>query len=146
MGREPVNEEILGLRVTSQPLPFARAQELLPDALEFVALVGRGLGPVLTSGVKGTDDVIKLLPLMEPGILRQIMAALTKHAAAILHTTTVVMGGERLELMNEKSRNAVFDEHPQAFVPLVVFAGKVTFARFFPAVGQPDAATPTASS
>jgi hypothetical protein len=50
------------------------------------------------------------------------------------------------ELGKDKDRAAVFDEHPEAFVPIVLFAGRVTFARFFPDIGRLVSETLAASS
>jgi hypothetical protein len=111
----------------------------------------RELGSAVAGGIKGNDDVWKLLPRLDPASIRSLVETLVKRAPKILASTTVIMpdhAGEaaRFELGKEKDRNAVFNEHPEAFLPILIFAGKVTFERFFPVIAQPAGETPNASS
>lgn len=137
-GRQPVEQEILGLKFTAQPLPFPQAHPLLPEVGSIIALVARELGPAIARGIKATDDVTVLLPALLPVVEHFGQGRLERLAPKLLATTTVVMPdikGEltRYELIKEADRNAVFEERPDTYLPAIFFAGRVTYARFFPA-------------
>lgn len=152
MGREPVTEEILGLKVTTQPLPFPVSEPLLPEVGELLSLMAAELGGALKSGqVKWSDDVMKLAPVL--GTVSKFFGAgrLQRLSPKVLSTTTVVMENMKGDLQNwemgkEKDRNYVFDEHPELYIPTLFFAGRVTFKRFFPASALAGAGALTSSS
>ena len=136
MGREPITETICGLTVTSSPLPFARAQELLPDIANLFSLIIKEMGGI--SDLKGTDDIVKLAPILGSVAGFLVGGNLERLAPKILAATEVIMAdnrGDKLKykLDTEKDRISVFDEHPEAYLMILLFAGRVTFARFFPA-------------
>ena len=160
MGRQPVELELLGLKVTCQPLKFPEAQAILPEVMHLVSLVLKEVGTVLTEGGLNIreDDVVKLLPALTPLTAHFRDGLLERLAPKILAATSVVMKdlrGEpsRYDLMKESDRNAVFDEHPEVYLPLLFVAGRVTFGRFFPAgalrellARRKAGSTPTGSS
>lgn len=138
-GRQPVEQEILGLKFTSQPLPFPAAQALLPEVALIVSIAARELGPAFLKGQSLKDvDIAALLPGLVPVVEHFGQGRLDRLAPKLLASTTVVMpdlNGEltRYELLKEADRNAVFEERPDVFLPALFFAGRVTFERFFPA-------------
>lgn len=155
LGRVPVEDEVAGLKVTVTPLGFELARELLPDVARFLTKAATLIGVIAASGVKGTDDIKKLLaflPQLDAESMGLLMELLNKHAKRLLSTTVVEMEHpikgetENFELGKDKDRAMVFDEHPEAYVPICLMAGRVTFARFFPATAQPEGETPAAES
>jgi hypothetical protein len=152
MARDPVTEELLGRKVTSQPLPFPQAEALLPEVGELLALMAQELGDALSSGkINLKDDVMKLAPVL--GKVSQFFGGgrLQKLSPRILACTTIVMPDMKGELANyelskEKDRTYTFDEQPELYFPTLFFAGRVTFQRFFPASVLTAAATRTPSS
>lgn len=151
MGRGPVSAEILGLKVTSQPLEFPTAQALVPEVGEFIARAGRELGVAIVAGIKGSDDIARLLPSLDPVAIRSLLETITKHAKTVLATTVVAIADVKGDLTNrnladDKDRLYVFNERPDVFIPIVIFAGRVTFARFFPAIDLLVGAIPSVSS
>lgn len=139
MGREPVIDEIGGRKVTSQPLPFPQAEALLPEVGELLSLMAGELGSAFTEGkISLKDDVMKLAPALSTVAQFFGGGRLTKLAPKLLACTTVIMPDMRGELANyelgkEKDRNYVFDDQPELYFPILFFAGRVTFKRFFPA-------------
>lgn len=139
MGREPVTDEIGGRKVTSQPLPFPKAQALLPEVAELIGLIAREAGDLIGQGkidIK-KEDIAKLIPVLASVAAFFGQGRLERLAPRIMAATTVVMpdeGGEmsNYELGKEKDRDYVFDEQPELYFQILFFAGKVTFARFFP--------------
>lgn len=152
MGRQAVTEEILERRVTSTPLPFPIAQDLLPEVGELLSLMVEQMGDALTSGkLSLKDDVLRLAPVL--GAVSRFFGQgrLTRLAPKVLSHTVVVMPDMRGELANyelgkDKDRNYVFDEQPELYFPTLMFAGRVTFARFFPASVLTAAVIQTPSS
>lgn len=155
-GREPVETELCGLKVTTTPLPFPKAQELLPEVAEVLSMAFGQMGVLVQAGLKPTDnlsspDVIaKILPAL--GELARFLGngRLASLATRVLYSTTVVVGEgsgkEILSLSKEKDRNQAFDEHPELYLPILVFAGSVTFQRFFPASARPEGAPEASGS
>lgn len=135
MGREPITDTVVGLSVTSSPLPFPKAQELIPDIMKILGLLGASVMPLVKGGLKTTDDVMKLGPVI--AALGNYLAdgKLEWLAPKILASTVVIADGEKYELLKDQERNNFFNEHPEAFIPMLVFAGRITFARFFPERG-----------
>lgn len=136
-GRQAVEQEILGLKFTAQPLPFPQAQSLLAEVGMLLSLVVRELGPAVARGIKSTDDVTVMLPVLVPVMEHLGQGRLERLAPKLLACTTVVVPDitgalTRHELMKEADRNAVFDDYPETYLPALFFAGKVTFGRFFP--------------
>lgn len=155
IGRQPQEETFGDLKVTSTPLPFPRAQELLPEIAELLGLAGRELvglaGKAGGLSKLGAQDIGKLAPVLHSMATWLGGGRLERLAPRILAATTVVMklpNGEKevKDLLKEADRNFVFDEHPDQFLPILFFAGKVTFARFFPAAALAAAGTAAPSS
>lgn len=152
IGRVPVEDTLLGMTITTTPLSFPVAQPLLPDVVRFLTKAGTLISLIMSSGVTGVEDVKKLLaflPRLDPEAMGFLIELLNKHSKVILSSTTVVMPHpvsgelENFELKDDKRRVMVFDERPDLFMPLCIFAGKVAFARFFPASDQRGEGTPT---
>lgn len=136
MSREPVDAEMGGLTVTSRPLTFERAQPLIPKVAQVIAIGIERLGAVFLKGLKSNEDAIKLAPVFRE-LAEHLDGKLEVLAPQILFSTTVVMEnikGEKqvYELGKQKDRSEVFDEHPEIYFQALIFAGRVTFARFFP--------------
>lgn len=137
-GRQPVEADIFGLKATAQPLLFPDSQAILPEVMTIVAIGMRELGSaVMTGVVKLDDDVVKLLPALVPITQHFENGYLARIAPKILACTTVVMPDfkgdlSKFELSKEADRSAVFNDYPEAYLPMLFFAGRVTFGRFFP--------------
>lgn len=167
MGREPKTETVGGLRVTSQPLPFVQAEPLLADVGQFIALALEELAKVL-DGVDikalfpadgqpfdarkinlGSAQVSKFGTALRTAAFHLGEGRLAKLAPRIMATTYVDlpdMAGEiqRRDLGKAKDRELVFDEHPEAYLPILWFAGRTTFARYFPVAALIGGETPSA--
>lgn len=158
MPRVPVDTTIAGYKVTTTPLPFPSAQPLIPDVAEFISVAAGVLGPLLASGkLKGLESLKdpKTIELLAPviGSVAKYFGAgrLEKLAPKIMATTVVVMADKTGELANyELGKGAeyayVFDEAPHAYFPILFFAGRVTFERFFPGIGQAGGGTTAPAS
>lgn len=148
MGREPVTETILGVKITSSPLPFPLAQELLPDVLSTYAVIGGSFAVLVKGGLKGVDDLGKLGPAGKEIGAHLGGGKLVALTPKLLATTYAVLeqdGGAdpiKYDLSKADERNAFFDERPDLYIPALSFAGRVTFARFFPGKGRGGGATP----
>ena len=147
MGREPVDMEILGVKLVSSPLPFPRAQELLPEVLALYSVVGGSLAGLLKGGLKGTDNLEKLGPAgKEIGahLGHGKLVALTPKLLATTYAVFTPEGAsepQKFDLSKEDERNAFFDERPDLYLPSISFAGSVTFSRFFSAKGRSGGGT-----
>lgn len=145
MARTPETVEFGDVQLTSRPLPYQKAEDILPDVLHVVSTViqtGMAAGVLgRLAEIKEKVDVKQLLPLLAP-VMKTLSeelgdGKLKRLAPLVLASTTVEMTdlgkGERvkLELSNSKDRAVVFDEHPELYLVALFFAGKVTFARFF---------------
>jgi hypothetical protein len=137
------------LEVTSRPLRFEKAEDILAEVTHFVAATVTHLvenAPKLMSDVaaKGLkdEDVLKLVPLLMPSVAhvsKQLVDGnmLKRLAPLVLAATSVTMPnpttGEREErhLVNVKDRAAVFEAHPGLYYPILFHAGRVTFGPFF---------------
>lgn len=168
MAREPLTDTIAGLEVTALPLPFSQAEPLIPEVGVFLALVLEELAKAL-EGVdikallgdgKSFDlktvnldklKVDKLAAAMRTAMIHLGDGKLAKLAPKIMASTSVIvadMAGEpiRRELGKAKEREMVFDEHPEAYLPILWFAGRVTFQRYFPGAALTGGATQSAPS
>lgn len=171
---EPVETTIVGLKVRCRPLKHAQSKPLLPDIADLIVrlvkalvkLVGTGAVDGLLTGNAQQDakqlptlfellrkaDVEKVLELLDPTDAKILLDILIRHDATLLSGTIVVMPHpmtgqlENYELAKDKDRSDVFDDHPEAYLPILVFAGRVTYERFFPGIGRRASATPSASS
>jgi hypothetical protein len=159
-----VVQDILGVKVTSKPLPFEQSEDLIPDVLEIV-------GTVLSK--LGTGSISQLFEIDTSRLGEMLVGAaatlghgrLKRIAPLLLATTSVALPDltgaiERKELGKSADRLAVFNERPDLYFPILLFAGRVNFTRFFPsgwlsmlpggptsgAAVQPGASTPSASS
>ena len=145
MSREPQELELEGLTVYAAPLPYERAEDILPEVGQLVSMVLEKAAGALAGLPDGTVlkkmDVVALAALLGPvlaGVADRLgNGTLKRLAPLVMFSTRVVMldaGGQKAnyELMKAGDRAAVFNEHPEAYFPILFFAGKVTFARFFP--------------
>lgn len=174
MARDPKTDTIEGLKVTSMPLPFAQAEPMLPEVGQFLALVfeelakavdGVDLKAMMGASEGGKFDIRKInLGTISGATLGKFGAAartaavhlgdgkLSKLAPRLLATTTVVfvdpITGEReiKDLSKAKDREVVFDECPAAYLPIVFFAGRTTYERYFSAAALTGGETPSGSS
>lgn len=139
-------------RIAAQALPIEDAEDLLPEVLELVAIAGTHALGLLTSGsVRGTDDVLALLPA-----LPELTAKLGNGRLRSLHkracrTTSVTLADERGEktkydLVNDKERAECLDARPDLYLRILLQALKVTYARFFPGLARLGAGKKAASS
>lgn len=145
-----------------EALPYEKAEDSLPDVASFVARALeqiRDLIPAIAEfSVKGSEDVDmamvwKLLPLFAPALVKVAdqmgNGTLKRLAPLILASTEVRVPDEngkmeRLELMKASDRATLFDQHPEAYFPLLFLAGKVTYGRFFPVLGLKGKGAPKA--
>lgn len=174
MAKEPKTETIEGLKVTSMPLPFAQAEPMLPEVGQFLALVFEELARALDGidlkaifgGVEGGKldirkinlgmisgaTIGKLGGVMRTAAIHLGEGKLSRLAPKLLATTTVVFAdpitGEReiKDLSKTKDREVVFDEHPAAYLPIVFFAGRTTFLRYFSVAALTGGETQSESS
>lgn len=149
--------------VTSQALGYDKAEDILPEVSQIVARtfdrVRETLGEngllILTNleAVKTEADILTLLGLLSPAMVTisgQLGNGVLKRLVPlILAGTTVVLPDEtgakkRLELVKLSDRAEMFDAHPETYWRIVFFAGRVTFARFFPVRGRNAQAARTA--
>lgn len=150
LGRMPVEEELLGVKVECQPLKFESARALLPDVVRFLTKSASVIGEIAAAGITGMDDIKKILrflPRLDAEQTGYLMDMLEKHHKKILASTVVVMTNpdtgnlENFELVKADRMSVVFNERPDLYVPICIFAGRVSFQRFFPGRGQPDGGT-----
>ncbi len=142
IGRQPVEESFGELKVTTTPLPFPLAQELLPEIAELLGLCGKEIFALASkSGGLGRltqSDVGKLAPVLHAMAGWLGNGRLERLTPKLLASTTVVVKlpngtKEVKDLLKADDRTYVFDENPEWYLPILFFAGRVTFARFFPA-------------
>jgi hypothetical protein len=147
--------EILGCRVSTTPLPFKQSQPLLPAIAEILSIATREIAPVLASGKVNLkadvlDPAVAMAVLPSLGALAaHLDGKLDRLAQKILMTTRVAMESpsgalEWYDLVKSSDWEYVFDTRPELYIPTTLFAGRVTFGRFFPARGRSaTAATPS---
>jgi hypothetical protein len=132
MARKVVTETVAGFQVTAQALPFKQAQELLPEVMQVVSTLLSHIGPAA-------------LAAQDPVGMATAIYALGRHlgegklaalAPKVLACTTAVADDQRYELGNSEQRSEFFDAHPEAYLPALMFAGRVTFGGFFRGAGQ----------
>lgn len=163
MSREPQYLELEGVKVTCVPLPYERAEDILPEVAQLITLVMERITSsvstmpeaqqaVLMAQLKDLKkaDVMTLARILAPtisAVADKLGNGGLKHLAPLLMATTQVVMADAsgtkatYSLMKPAERGEVFNEHPEAYFPILLFAGKVTFARFFP--GSVLAAIPT---
>ena len=140
--------ELENAEVHTSPLPYEKAEDLLPDVAEIVARGFDQVSPELaqlvhTDGLTKEDPrmMLILLPAIS-GILRQLGGGKLKTLVPRLLLTTQVHlkneagETEKFELISKDDRAKCFDARPDIYFQTLWHAGKVTFARFFPAIGQ----------
>lgn len=144
MTREPTELRILDARVLSSPLPFERAQPMIPVIGQLLSIAAREVGPLVASGkLKLKDDLgdprvwMAILPSLQE-LCVFMDTRLVDVTPKLLATTRVVIpdsSGEdaAFEMSVKKDMNYVFDQRPDLYLPTLFHAGRVTFARFFPA-------------
>lgn len=137
MSKLPQETTIGDLKVMCSPLPYKMAEDYLPDVALIVARVMQRLVELgMSTDIKGNEDIVKLAPVL--GTLAEQLGEgrLKKLVQPLLSTTVVTMttddGVGDYHLIKENDRAAVFDEHPEAYFPILFFAGRTTYARFFP--------------
>lgn len=152
MAREPINLELEGeITIESTPLSYERSEDLLPDmialgglaithagdALDMVlrAIVGKSLKAVDVTAVTGAFG-----PLMS-ALSEKLGAGKLKQLSPLLLNGTVLVypdaAGKKIrqELSSKTDRATAFEDHPELYFIALGFAAKVTFARYFPAIG-----------
>lgn len=155
LGRMPVEEELLGVKVECQPLKFEQGRALLPDVVRFLTKAASVIGLIAEAGITGMDDIkkiLKFLPRLDAEQTGYLMDMLERHHKKLLASTTVIMTNpnngqlENFELVKADRMSIVFNERPDLYVPICILAGRVSFQRFFPGNGQPEEGTPTPES
>lgn len=150
LGRMPVEQELLGVKVECQPLKFEQSRMLLPDVVRFLTKAASVIGEIAAAGITGMDDIkkiLKFLPRLDAEQTGYLMDMLERHHKKLLSSTTVIMTNpangalENFELVKADRMSIVFNERPDLYVPICIFAGRVSFQRFFPATGQPEEGT-----
>lgn len=143
--RLPVTEEVGGVKVRCTPMPLPQAEELIPEIVEFVALM-------LKEITKG-DGAVSLQQLLNPEVgeidLERIASALmvggsflaggrlARLAPKLFATCAVALPDldgviSWRELSKESERTKALDECAHAYFPILFFAGRINFKRFFP--------------
>jgi hypothetical protein len=147
VSRAPQELELDGVAVTSIPLGWEAAEDLLPDVARIVAVIMDRASDVLEK-MGGIDslkslrkaDVMKFVPVIGPllsGLADQLGGGTLKRIAPLVLAGTRVVyddaEGKKIagELMKKADRIEFFNAHPEAYFPILFFAGKVTYARFF---------------
>jgi hypothetical protein len=151
---EPLDLE--NARIESSPLLFEKAEDLLPDIAQIISRgmdqVSPEIAKLAQSGAISKDDpatMLLLLPAVS-GVLQQLGGGkLRALAPRVLASTSITLTGEsgekvKYDLVSKDDRAACFDARPDIYFPALWHAGKVTFGRFFPALGRrSQKATPT---
>ena len=149
--------EMFGLTVTCTRLKYEAAEDILPEVGGiFVAAIEQALNGVgaLDGGLENLDikelrdlkkiDVAKWIPILAPILSKMFKqlgrGELKRLAPLILAGTEVIMEvepgiKERHLMSSAKDRAKVFEAYPEAYIPMLLYAGKVTFARYFPVAG-----------
>jgi len=148
MSREPEELELEGnIKIVSQPLKYEKAEDLLPDMMAIGALVFQNASAALEA--LGTGSLRKLNVDSLTGALGGLLAGfaerlkageLKRLAPLILNCTSVIYPDANGQLVNrdlsmKAGREAAFEEHPELYFITLGFAAKVTFAKYFPAIG-----------
>jgi hypothetical protein len=126
------------VKVTSEALAWEPAEDILPDVAEIISTVVSSIAPKIASGeISGTDDVLTLLPALGALVSTLGNGKLKALAPKILAGTSVVMPDDqglrvKYDLIKKDDRAACFEARPDLYFRILFFAGKVTFARFFP--------------
>jgi hypothetical protein len=136
------------VRITSQALNYEASEDLLPEVM---SLVGAVVDAAISRGMKldGSVDVMTLAPAL--GALASQLGGgrLKVLAGRILAGTQVITknaAGEldKYDLLDKADRARLFEARPDVYFPTLLFAGRVTFGRFFPA-SDPPAEPPKAT-
>lgn len=152
IGRQPVEQSIFGARVVSMPLPGDVATIYLGHVTEIVTRGSAVLGSIFAAyqageiDVSGTEEIsteviIKLLNTIAPKESRALVELITEIAPTLVASTTVIVDGTKYELGNADHRASLLDDRPDLYLPCAIFAGRVTYQRFFPASALRDAVT-----
>jgi hypothetical protein len=152
MSRDPEDLELDGdITISAQPLRFTQAEDLLPD------MIGIG-GIVVTQASSALDEMISAVskstlrkldvnavigalgPLLTALAERLKAGELKRLAPLILNSTAVVFPDDngvkmRLDLSKKSEREQAFEAHPELYFIAIGFAAKVTFSKYFPAIG-----------
>lgn len=147
--------ELRDAKVESSPLPYEKAEDLLPDVAHIISKAFDQVSPEVAAMVQdgdfNKDDprvLLVLLPAVS-GILQQLGGGkLRALAPRILATTQVYLKNEageieKHDMVSKDDRARCFDARPDVYFPALYHAGKVTFARFFPGAGLSGRKSPT---
>lgn len=142
-----------GAQLQVQPLPFPKAEDLLPEVAALVSDVFDSVKMLLANGLSGQDDIFAMLPAIGGIALKLGGGKLKKLAPRVLECCSIVLdtgsGKVKYDLVKKDEYEAAFDERPDVYFAALWFAGKATFGRFFPAGAQrrkPQAPTTAESS
>lgn len=151
IGRQPITETLLGAKVTAMPLPGDKSPLYLGHVTEIVTLgtrlLGHGFSALESGALDGGADMLSvktilgILATVPPKEARELVELVLEIAPALVSSTTVILDGTKYELGNEDHRTALLDEHPDLYLPVAIFAGRVTYQRFFPATALKELAT-----
>lgn len=131
-----------GVQLSCQPLPFEKAEDLLPEVAQIVGNVFDAVAPLLQSGeISAETDVMKLLPVLGPMAGQLAGGRLKRLAPKLLECSSIIMpnsAGEKLkyDLCKKEEYQACFDERPDVYFPALWHAGRATFGRFFSGAGR----------
>lgn len=148
MSRDPETLELEGdITITSQPLKYEKSEDLLPDMIGIGGLafshVSTALDALLGSSLKSLD-VASLAsafgPLMTAVSERLRAGELKRLAPLILACTSIAYpdeGGKKInrDLSMKDDRCKAFEDHPELYFIALGFAAKVSFGKYFPAIG-----------
>jgi hypothetical protein len=152
--RSPVPLDLDEVQVEARPLPFEKAEDSLPDVGVIVSRIAESMS--LSLGDEGVKKLLAvdvdtitpaqmvalLVPLLPSArtLFEQLDRGMIKRLVpALLFSTTAIApvgengAKERLELAKSTDRAKLFDAYPDAYFPILFFAGIVTYKRFFPA-------------
>jgi hypothetical protein len=146
VARRVEEHDLPNARLTCQALPFEKAEDLLPEVMEILATAFEAIPPSVAARLKelNRDDpgaILELLPAFGGLASKLGGGRLRRLAPQILAGTSIVLTDdrgekERLELGKAEDRSTCFDARPELYIPALWYAGKVTFGRFFPALGK----------
>jgi hypothetical protein len=152
MAREPEELELDGdITIVSTPLKYEKAEDLLPEMIGLGGLAFThansaldGLMASIGGGSLKKLDVARMAtafgPLMSALSDRLAVGKLKQLAPLILASTSIVYPDDKgakvnRDLSKKEDRAHAFEEHPELYFIALGYAAKVTFAKYFPAIG-----------
>jgi hypothetical protein len=138
--REPQIDEAEDATITTSPLPYERAEDLLPDIAQLISSVIDRAGAAMMAEIGDEPNVNDAIMAMLPtfGALATQLGGgkLKALAPLLLASTSVVLRVEgvatKYDLVKKDERAACFDERPDLYFRILWHAGRTTFGRFFP--------------